>query len=149
MYAQENFTMEQPEVPPLPAGWSTVDKKAYLISSDVFNIICGVFTVFYAFCFVTTGGLSQLSSFGQESWRDTLGKYTGKYTGYTKTMETYNKAEGYSKLVFVIIFLLGLVAVIMGIIRMIYDANTEWQVLDYNVPELEGDVNVPISEDTA
>ncbi len=143
MYAQENFTMEQPEVPPLPAGWSTVDKKAYLISSDVFNIICGVFTVFYAFCFVTTGGLSLLS-FGQEPL-DSL----RRYSGYTKTMETYGKAEGYNKGVFVIILLLGLVAVIMGIIRMIYDANTEWQVLDYNVPELEGDVNVPISEDTA
>lgn len=140
MYVQENFAAEQPEVPPLPAGWTTVNKKAYLISSDVFNIICGLFTIFYAFCFAQTHPKS--SSFG--GMFDSFTNTAKMYSGYNKTMNAYESVGGYNKVFFVIILALGITSVVMGVIRMIYDANTEWQVLDYTVPELEGDIDVSI-----
>lgn len=145
MYVQENFAAENPEVPPLPAGWSTVDKKAFLISSDVFNILCGICTILFAFCFAKTHPKTSKGAFGEMfNSTDFLFNNAKKYSGYDKTITAYNSVDGTDRLIFVVALILGVVAIVMGIIRMIYDANTEWQALDYTVPELEGDVDVSV-----
>lgn len=152
MYAQENFTMEQPEVPPLPAGWTSVDKPSYLIASDTMNILCAALTIMYAFCFVATDGYERLR-FGQSNSPRTFLQSLWYYTlgmPWNKTTSAFENVPGYgNKFLFCVFLGLGISTLVIGIIRMIYDANTDWSVLDYNVPELEGDVNVPISEDTA
>lgn len=124
-------------------GWETTDKKAYVISSDVFNILCGVFTFLYGVRFMRKG--ADLSMIKDDFYYSEFGLFepVQQYVGRVK--KSFDTAPSRtSKVIGCILLVLGITAFVMGIIRMIYDSIVDWNVLDEPVPEQPQDPNLPV-----
>lgn len=113
---------ENYEITPMPAGWNTVNKKAFLISEVSFSLLCSVILLFSS-----VGYFSKFNNFYEK-----LNDFT-----YQSTKNLFGMIQSRFNIGFSLTFMISIVAIVLTSISTVYYSNIDWEALSFPMPEQE------------
>lgn len=104
----------------MPAGWSTVEKRDFLISETAFSLICAIILLF--------GSLG----YGRHQYNMVNEKFQAATSGIVKKISAGKFAWGFS-----LTFLIAVTSIVLTSITATYYNNIDWVALGVPMPEQE------------